>query len=219
MIEFEMRMKGLTESQRSHTMSIPWQQRAPSVWTRNQKALARPTCGQKKSSAVAEEDLAYRDIRKRVRCAFANRAWRCLQTTRKSTVAAAATSIRASKHLRFQVARATACHQWPPRRGFHSLRYNHTIRASGASIQFYACVAPVDWKHLVPVRSAAPDGCRHGENADDTVLATTLIEVRGAFKDDSASSDQKAKTRHAGQSRRWQLTKTSIIVWDVPDVF
>ena len=58
-------------------------------------------------------------------------------------------------------------------------------------------VAPVDGKHLVPVRSAVPDGCRQGENADDTVLATTLIEVRGTFKVDSASSDQKAKTRHA----------------------
>ena len=79
-------------------------------------------------------------------------------------------------------------------------------------------VAPVNGKHLVPVRSAVPDGCRQGENADDTVLATTLIVVPGTFKVDS-SSDQKAKSRHARQSRRWQLTKTSVIVWDVPGVF
>ena len=80
-------------------------------------------------------------------------------------------------------------------------------------------VAPADGKRLVPVRSAALDDCRQGDNADDTVLATTLIEVRSTFKDDSASSDRKAKTRHAGRSRRLQLTKTTRIVCVVPGVF
>ena len=89
-------------------MIIPWQRRTPSVCARNQKALARQTCGQHISSEVAEDDYAYKDIPERVCCSFATRAWRCLRTTRKSTAAAAATGIRASKHLRCQGVGATA---------------------------------------------------------------------------------------------------------------
>ena len=90
-----MRIKGPPKSQRSHTLSIPWQKRTPSRWTRNQKALARPTCGKDKSSAAAEGHFTYRDIRKRVCFESASRAWRCLRTTRKSTVAAADATVKA----------------------------------------------------------------------------------------------------------------------------
>ena len=139
-MEVAMRIKGPPKSQRSHTLSIPWQKRTPSRWTRNQKALARPTCGKDKSSAAAEGHFTYRDIRKRVCFESASRAWRCLRTTRKSTVAAADASIRASRHLRRQGVGATARHSCPSSRGFHSLRYNHKRRASRISMRFRVCL-------------------------------------------------------------------------------